>query len=925
MNLYETIDTQKMALKNFSPEIFEIPKYISENLKYPFFDWQKEAFENFLFYENPKSKLKKTPTHLMFNMATGTGKTLLMASTILYYYNQGYRHFLFFVNQNNIVDKTENNFIDNTHTKYLFKEKIVIDDKTVSIKKVDTFSDNPQGIEIKFTSIQKLYNDIHLQRENQTTLDDLHSKNIVMLADEAHHFNTDTNKKGLAQQELVPTEITGTTSDAEIEKKGWEHTVIELILKKNNSQFTIHNSPLNKNVLLEFTATIPATEAIAKKYEDKIIYKFGLKEFLQAGYTKEINLISSTLDKKERVLQALLFQWYRHKIALKNNITNFKPVVLFRSKTIDESKADYEEFLNWIDTISSNDFDFLKNIANKIAQSKSLYEQGKSRTEQVLSFIENEKLHFGDVASWIKQSYQEKNTIITNSKTNKTKKEKTDEETEKLLNSLEDKNNHIRAIFTVDRLTEGWDVLNLFDIVRLYQGQNTGGSTKKTPEATTKEKQLIGRGVRYCPFAFNDKIKNKRKFDDDLKHELRVLEELYYYTYDEESRYISHLKEELRKDGYIRDDKVIKSFALKKDFQDSKFYKETKIWYNKQIDNPNRKKKTLEDIKKDFFVPYKIKGLEFTEQEIDFEKQEDLQRLNLQEKGLQTIIIKFKDIEKHIVQKAINTKAKQENSLFQFEKLKEELEIESIEELQTDKLADFDVKIIVSKNTSYDDIENSDKLGVVLKFLDNIFAELKDKIAPKIGSEFIAGDFKKFFDEPKMKTIEADADSERIAKELETENWYVLDSFHGTSEEKELIRFIKETIGNLEQKYKEVYLLRNEEVYKIFDFEQGRGFQPDFILFVKTKDKIDTGVAKTELYYQIFIEPKGNEYIGDNGTFKTGKEGWKEKFLEEISEKYGFEKVIKAENPNYRLVGLPFFNKDHNSNFKNEYKLVVNE
>ncbi len=917
--LYKKINTQKEALKNFSPEIFEIPKYITDNLKHSLFDWQKEALENFLFYQNPKSNLKKNPTHLMFNMATGTGKTLLMASTILYYYKQGYRHFLFFVNQNNIVDKTENNFIDNTHTKYLFKEKIVIDDKTINIKKVDTFSDNPQGIEIKFTSIQKLYNDIHLQRENQTTLDDLHSKNIVMLADEAHHLNTDTNKKGLAQQELVPTEITNRTGEAEIEKKGWEHTVIELILNKNGKKDD------NKNVLLEFTATIPATENIAKKYEDKIIYKFGLKEFLQAGYTKEINLISSTLDKKERVLQALLFQWYRHKIALKNNIANFKPVILFRSKTIDESKADYEEFLNWIDTIEASDFDFLKNIENKIAQSKSLYEQGKSRTEQVLAFIKNENLHFGDVANWIKQSYQEKNTIITNSKTNKTKKEKTDEETEKLLNSLEDKNNHIRAIFTVDRLTEGWDVLNLFDIVRLYQGQNTGGSTKKTPEATTKEKQLIGRGVRYYPFAFNDKIKNKRKFDDDLKHELRVLEELYYYTYDEESRYISHLKEELRKDGYIRDDKVIKTFALKKDFQDSKFYKETKIWYNKQIDNPNRKKKTLEDIKKDFFVPYKIKGLEFTEQEIDFEKQEDLQRLNLQEKGLQTISIKFKDIEKHIFQKAINIKAKQENSLFQFEKLKEELEIESIEELQTDKLADFDVKIIVSKNTNYDDIDNSDKLGLVMKFLDNIFAELKDKIAPKIGSEFIAGDFKKFFAEPKTKTIEADSDSERIAKELETENWYVLDSFHGTSEEKELIGFIKDTIGNLESKYKEIYLLRNEEIYKIFDFEQGRGFQPDFILFLKTKNKKKVGVVETELYYQIFIEPKGNEFIGDDGTFKTGKEGWKEKFLEEITEKYGFEKVIKAENPNYRLIGLPFFNKDHNTNFKKEYELITKE
>ena len=718
--LYKKINIQKEALKNFSPEIFEIPKYITDNLKHSLFAWQKEALENFLFYQNPKSNLKKNPTHLMFNMATGTGKTLLMAASILYYYKQGYRHFLFFVNQNNIVDKTENNFIDNTHTKYLFKEKIVIDDKTVNIKKVDNFSDNPQGIEIKFTSIQKLYNDIHLQKENQTTLDNLNNKNIVMLADEAHHLNTETQLRNEA--ELFPAEITDRTGAEEIERKGWENTVIKLILNKNGKKEE------NKNVLLEFTATIPATESIAKKYEDKIIYKFGLKEFLQAGYTKEINLISSTLGKKERVLQALLFQWYRHKIALKYNIPNFKPVILFRSKTIDESKTDYEEFLNWIDNLSGSDFDFLKNITDKITQSKSVHEQGKSRTEQVLAFINHNELNFGEIANWIKQSYQEKNTIITNSKTNKTKTEKTDEETEKLLNSLENKNNHIRAIFTVNRLTEGWDVLNLFDIVRLYQGQNAGGSTKKTPEATIKEKQLIGRGVRYYPFAFNDKIKNKRKFDEDLNHELRVLEELYYYTYDEESRYISHLKEELRKDGYIKDERVIKTFSLKKDFLNSKFYKQTKIWYNKQIDNPNRKKKTLEDIKKDFFVPYKIKGLELTEQEIDFNNQEDLQRLNLQEKEFKTISIKFKDIEKHLVQKAINIKAKQEDSLFQFENLKKELEIESIDDLVKDEfLGNFDIKIVISKNTSYDDIDNSDKLDIVMKFLDSIFAELKEK------------------------------------------------------------------------------------------------------------------------------------------------------------------------------------------------------
>ena len=93
----------------------------------------------------------------------------------------------------------------------------------------------------------------------------------------------------------------------------------------------------------------------------------------------------------------------------------------------------------------------------------------------------------------------------------------------------------------------------------------------------------------------------------------------------------------------------------------------------------------------------------------------------------------------------------------------------------------------------------------------------------------------------------------------------------------------------------------------------------DFILFLKTKNKKKVGVVETELYYQIFIEPKQEKYM------TSEDEIWKERFLEEITEKYGFEKVIKAENPNYRLIGLPFFNKDQNTNFKKEYELITKE
>ena len=505
----------------FGTPIPEIPEYISSNLKYPFFDWQKEAFQYLLLNEK-RIECKNEPTHLMFNMATGTGKTLVMASCILHYYKKGYRKFIFFVNQKNIIYKTENNFIDSTHNKYLFADKIVIEDETINIKKVETFSKSNEGLEIKLTTIQQLYNDIHIQKENQVLLDDLIKKDIVMLADEAHHLNTDTKKQQLELD--IHTELKDNASEAEIERKGWEHTVIELLLNKNGQKDN------NRNILLEFTATIPEIQKIIDKYADKTIYKFGLKEFLSAGYTKEINLLSSTLEKRERILQALLFNWYRYKIALKNNLSNWKPVILFRSKTIEESRTDFENFLVMVKNLKVSDFDFLENIEDRFTQGEDAYEQGKSRVLDLIKFIKNEGVNKFEIITFIKDSFSERNCIITNSKTSKTKtKENMDEDTDKLLNNLEDKDNNIRAIFTVNRLTEGWDVLNLFDIVRLYEGrvdsEGREGARVFTNTAIS-EIQLIGRGVRYYPFSYQDKIKNKRKFDENLGNEMRVLEEL---------------------------------------------------------------------------------------------------------------------------------------------------------------------------------------------------------------------------------------------------------------------------------------------------------------------------------------------------------------------------------------------------------------
>ena len=104
----------------------EVPASITDNLN-PTFElreYQKEAFVRFILcFENDFEEKEKF-LHLLFNMATGSGKTLIMAGLILYLYEKGYRNFLFFVNSTNIIEKTKDNFLNPRAAKYLFSQDI---------------------------------------------------------------------------------------------------------------------------------------------------------------------------------------------------------------------------------------------------------------------------------------------------------------------------------------------------------------------------------------------------------------------------------------------------------------------------------------------------------------------------------------------------------------------------------------------------------------------------------------------------------------------------------------------------------------------------------------------------------------------------------------------------------------------------------
>ena len=188
--LYENMDF--MRERKYA---VDVPKYICDNLN-PLFQlraYQKTALENFIMYYEGKNR--PYPLQVLFHMATGSGKTLIMAGLMIYLYKQGYRNFVFFVNLSTIVKKTEDNFLNMDSKKYLFNREVIIDGERIEVKKVDNFQmTDPNAMNICFTTTQRLHSDMWSLRENGLSVDDFENQKTVLISDEAHHLNASTKK-----------------------------------------------------------------------------------------------------------------------------------------------------------------------------------------------------------------------------------------------------------------------------------------------------------------------------------------------------------------------------------------------------------------------------------------------------------------------------------------------------------------------------------------------------------------------------------------------------------------------------------------------------------------------------------------------------------------------------------------------------------
>src|SRR5690606_19732398 len=112
----------------------------------------------------------------------------------------------------------------------------------------------------------------------------------------------------------------------------------------------IHDSNF-ENILLEFTATIDTdTAELVKHYQDKVIFKYDLAQFRIDKYSKEINLIRSLYDERDRIIQALISNLYRQESPTSNNIT-LDPRLLF---TAERTSRDSDHNNEYVHTLSGH-------------------------------------------------------------------------------------------------------------------------------------------------------------------------------------------------------------------------------------------------------------------------------------------------------------------------------------------------------------------------------------------------------------------------------------------------------------------------------------------------------------------------------------------------------------------------------------------
>jgi type III restriction enzyme len=470
-----------------------------------------------------------------------------------------------------------------------------------------------------------------------------------------------------------------------------------------------------------------------------------------------------------------------------------------------------------------------------------------------------------------------------------------DPQTSRILNSLEESDNPIRAVVATEKLNEGWDVLNLFDIVRLYDSRDA--SRNKAGKNTILEAQLIGRGARYWPFTWTDgSVSSTRRFDEDVDlAEYQIIERLTYHSM-RNPRYIQELEQALIQQGLLAEKMIQRELVLKPDIKFSTTWQNISIYANsvEKIDDDAPDLLGIGLPARCRFIEISLPSFEITEREIFGDSREVETTYNY-------IVKEFSgsDFDSRFWLAALDR-----NQLGTFDSLAFLLpNLGSRKDFIESNLyiAGLSLKIHGLEN---DLIELSDRVqfAIALKVTNEVLARLsKVKHVGRGSNLFVLNSAEALFNETKV--LNFDPENPRARGSLDIAfnslNWFAQNEIWGTSEEYELISFIDSQKDQIRNNWDYFIVIRNEGQVSIYDFDSGQKFNPDFVMLLIRKS--ETGVQEVR---QVFIEPKGSQFLDASGVFAGGQEGWKEFFLLSLREKAVISEDILVSTS---IHGLPFF------------------
>ena len=457
-------ESYKLALQKIEQEFIDT---IERSMAYDFRYYQRQALSVFDFFQNVSREhywfkegvfesefADGTIPFYGFEMATGSGKTLLIGSLLAYLHKyRGYKNFLIITPNTTIYEKTIYNF-DEMNTKRVFSNYI---DMSYNVVTGDNFIDKTSGyienadFNIFIFNIQKFFDrdsgTLRLDKEwEQSFWNDglgntipfreyLKKEKLVILTDEAHHY---------------------------------QNFLVGGVGNKSSGDIILSLKP---EMVLEFTATAIAEEETETRRTQKIIYQYPINNFITDGYGKKVRAYgytgfadkSETADVTEDDKKKFLVSYLIHLVKKRALEEILKPILLVRSRDILHAN----NLLEWIMDDLNNENTLIETTYNEIVKGEKF-----EINDLISRYITLDEFKLGI------RKLPEKSFVYHSDNEN-------EEEVKQKLNTIE--SNDQEVLIQIKKLEEGWDIQNPYTILILSVSKNS---------MKIYVKQLIGRGVR---------------------------------------------------------------------------------------------------------------------------------------------------------------------------------------------------------------------------------------------------------------------------------------------------------------------------------------------------------------------------------------------------------------------------------------------